>query len=237
VIAAPSAEIWVVAFARASAFAATAPLAGSGAVPKALRAVLALVLTPAIVPHVLRSVANERLYLGALENATIGAAFGIAAAAIASAASSAGAIVDATLASTVVQREAVFGGAGGPFGRMFALAFATMFLGSGALTHLCERFVSASSDSSIVPTLHGAVTLVRATFSNALALAGPALVAQLLGTVVAASAARAAPRVNGLMLSSPLVTSLLLLSMLVAAPPTLIRLVALAREAAVAPPL
>jgi flagellar biosynthesis protein FliR len=237
VIAATSADVWAAAFARASAFAATAPLAGSGAVPKALRAVLAIVLTPAIVPHVSLGSADVRLDVAALENATIGAAFGLAAATIASAASSAGAIVDAALASTVVQREVVFGGAGGPFARTFALAFAVMFLGSGALTHVCERFVSASSDSSIVPTLRGAEMLVRASFTNALWFAGPALVAQLLGTIVAASAARAAPRVNGLMLSSPLITSLLLLSMLAAAPPAMIRLLALAREAAVAPPL
>lgn len=227
-------EVWAVAFARACAFSATAPLAGSGGVPKALRVVLALALTPAVLPHVL---AGDSWQLAALENALIGCSFGIAAAAVAAAGAGAGSLVDGVLASKVIDREAVFGGDGGPFARLFALAFAGVFLASGAMTNMCERFTSASSDVLLVPTLHGAASLARASFSAALALAAPALVAQCLGTVIAAAAARAAPRINGLMLSSPVVAVLLLMSMLAAAPSTLTHLIALARAAASWTPL
>ena len=234
---------WLVAFARSSAFAATVPLGGSGAIPAASRAVLALVLTPAIVPHASIAGASTTLDPAAAGLAIagalgVGAAFGLSAAMVAAAASSAGSIIDATLASTtVVGREAVFGGGGGPFARLYSLAFAAAFFGSGAMTHLCERFVTASSDAAIAPTARGAVALVRACFDASIGLAAPAIVAQLLGTVVAAATSRAAPRVNGLMLSSPLVSTLLLLSLIAAAPSTLAFAAALARAAASAPAL
>ncbi len=229
---------WIAAFARSSAFAASVPLGGSGAVPKALRAALALSLTPAIVPHVSmidRSHFAEFAFAG---DAIVGAAFGLSAALIAAAASSAGSLIDGTLASTaVIGREAVFGSDGGPIARLYSLAFAAAFFGSGAMTHLCERFEMASSDAAIGLTLPGVIELVRACCDASIGLAAPAIVAQLLGTIVAAASARAAPRVNGLMLSSPLVTALALLSLLAAAPSTLAHLMALARAAASTPML
>jgi flagellar biosynthesis protein FliR len=229
---------WVAAFARSSAFAASVPLGGSGAVPKAVRAVLALTLTPAIVPYV--SVVDRGRFPEAalVADAIVGAAFGLSAALIAAAAASAGSLIDATLASTaVIGREAVFGSGGGPIARLYSLAFAAAFFGSGAMTHLCERFVMASSDAAIAPTLQGAIELVRACCDASIGLAAPAIVAQLLGTIVAAASARAAPRINGLMLSSPLVTALALLSLLAAAPSTIAHLIALARAAATTPAL
>lgn len=229
---------WIAAFARSSAFAATVPFGGSGSIPKALRAVLAISLTPAIVAHV--SMFRQSGSPGAAfaGEALVGAAFGLSAALIAAAATAAGSLIDAALASTaVIGRESVFGAEGGPIARLYALAFGAAFLGSGAMTHLCERFVTASSDAAIAPTAQGAVALVRACCDASIALAAPAIVAQVLGTIVAAASARAAPRVNGLMLSSPLITALALASLLAASPSTFERLIALARAAASMPAL
>lgn len=227
---------WTAALARSSAFAATAPLAGSGAMPRALRVALALSLTPAVEARI-AGVPGQDSATSWFDNALIGIAFGLAAALVASAASAAGSLFDAALVSKSIGGEAVLGGEGGPFTRLFALAFASAFLGTGAMTQMCERFVTASSDAALAPTGQGAVNLIRACCAAAIALASPALLAQLLGTLVAAAAARAAPRVNGLMLSSPLITTLLLSSVVVAAPATFARIITLARDAAFVPPL
>jgi type III secretory pathway component EscT len=151
---------------------------------------------------------------------------------VAAASSSAGALIDAAFGSSVVDREAVFGGAHGPFGRLLGLAFGAAFLSTGAMTHLCERFVAASSDVTIALNAPAIVALVKASCNAALVLAAPALIAQVLGTIVAAGAARAAPRVNGLMLSSPLITVMLLPALFGAAPVLLGRIAELARTAA-----
>jgi flagellar biosynthesis protein FliR len=240
-------DVWIAAFARSSAFSATVPLGGSGSVPRALRAVLALSLTPAVVPHISTlhgagftdTAFNGASFVGAAfaAEALIGAAFGLSAAVIAAAASSAGSFIDAMLASSAVTgNEGAFGN-GGPVGRLYSLAFGAAFFNCGAMTHLCERFVTASSQASIAPTLHGAVELVRACCDASIGLAAPAIVAQVLGTIVAAASARAAPRVNGSMLSSPLVTALVLVSLLAAAPSTFAHVTALARLAATMPAL
>ena len=228
---------WIAAFARASAFAATAPLAGSGAVPNTVRAALALTLTYAVAAHLGGRPFQGTVEAAFIENAVVGAAFGIGAAGLAAAAASAGSIVDGILASRIVGREPVFGGAAGPFSHLYSLGFATAFIGSGAMTRVCERFAAASSATVFTPTINGAAALGRASLESALDIAAPAILAQLLGTIVAAVAARAAPRINGLALSSPLVTVLLLLMLLAGVPATFAKLVALARIAGHAPAL
>ena len=229
----PSIEtgIWTAAFARAASFAATAPLAGSGAVPRAVRAVLAISLTPAIARHLLNDAMRDPASAGWLDNALIGAAFGVAASAAAAAVGSAGAIVDGALTSKIVGGDTSSSGSGGPFSHLFALAFASAFIGTGALTHMCERFVAASSGASLVPSALGAIALARSCVSAALALAAPAIVAQLVGTIVAGMTARAAPRINGLMLLSPIASALVLLSMLAAVEPTAAHIIEAARDA------
>ena len=233
-----SSAAWIAAFARAAAFAASVPLGASGAIPNAVRAVLAIGLTPAIVSHVeagaRRDVAPEDIAI----NALVGIAFGLAATVVAAAVSSAGALLDATLASAaVIGRDPLGGSGGGPMARLYSLAFGVAFFSSGAMTHLCERFASAAPAAAAGIDAASAVALVRACFASALSLAAPAIVAQLLGTIVAAFTARAAPRVNGLMLSSPLVSALLLVMVLAAAPTTMAGIAALARAAAAAPAL
>jgi flagellar biosynthesis protein FliR len=230
-----SSSAYVNAFVRASAFAATAPLAGSGAIPRTVRAALALALTPTLALHLSSTAAASKtgeLASAYLDNAVIGAAFGLAAAMVASAAAAAGAMTDAALSSQVVSREPVFGSAGGPFTTLFALGFAATFMASGAMTHVCARFLTASSALELTTTLSGAVALVRACANSALELATPAIVGQVLGTAIAAVVSRAAPRINGLMLASPVVTAVILLSLISGAAAAFARLASLARAAA-----
>jgi len=224
-------SVWIAALARASAFAALAPLAGSGAVPRVVRAALALTLVPAIAAHLARSDA-VLVPLSWLREAAMGAAFGIAASIIASAASAGGSLVDGSLALRPFGRETVFRGAGGPFERIYSLAFAAVFVASGALTHLCGRFVAASSIASAVPAA-SVPALVGSMVEISLDLAAPAIAAQVLGTLVAAAAARASPRVNGLMLASPVVTTLAMLAIFACLAPTMRVLADLASRAAV----
>lgn len=222
------------AFVRASAFAATAPLAGSGAVPATVRAALALALTPPLASRLSSGGESygRALASSSIEGAIIGAAFGLAATIVASAAAAAGKMTDGALASQAVNREPVFGGAGGPFGMLFALGFAAVFMSSGAMTHLCANFVNASSAIELTTTLHGVVALMRACGNSALVLAMPAIAGQVLGTAIAAVIARAAPRINGLMLASPVVTAVILLSLISGAAATFARFATLARAAA-----
>ena len=224
--------VWIGAFARASAFAATAPLAGSGAVPRIVRGALALTLAPAVV-------ANAR-HGGSIaawpEEVVVGAAFGVTATIVASAAAAAGSLIDASLAMRPFGRDSVFGGGQGPFGRLLSLAFAALFLSTGAMTHLCSRFVETSSSTAHVVSARGAVALIEASFTASLDIAAPPIAAQLIATLAAAAAARAAPRINGLMLASPAATAAVLVVILAGVAPAWRALTALASLAASASP-
>jgi len=174
----------------------------------------------------------------AADNALVGLAFGLGASVVANAAASAGGLIDATATSAVASQEPIFGSSGGPFARLYALAFSIAFLSSGAFIHVCSTFVRASSDAvwaSGFLNPHGVIAVIRSSTVAAIELAGPALAAQCFGTIVAAVVARAASRINGMMLASPLVTGLVLASTCIAAPITISRLLTLAAAAAAGP--
>jgi flagellar biosynthesis protein FliR len=223
----------MVAFVRAAAFAATAPLAGSGVVPKIVRGALALVLTPAIAATAAcpRFAGGADLWPACIENAVVGLAFGVTASAVAAAATAAGGLADAAIASQAVGREAVFGGESGPIARLYALGFALAFFATGSMTHLCARFVEASSGLVVAPTVLGAAALARFSLESSLGIAAPSIAAQLLATSIAAFVARAAPRINGMMLASPASAAIVLLALFAASAETLVRMGALARAA------
>jgi flagellar biosynthesis protein FliR len=225
------------AVARTSAFAATLPVAGSGAVPRIVRGALALALVPAVAARLDQASPSGFAAEAWLREAAIGAAFGLAAAIVAAAAAAAGSLVDSALAMRPTGRETVFGETEGPFGRMFSLAFAALFFSTGAATHACERFVAASSSTTFDLSLRGAAALARASIASSLDIAGPAIAAQVVATIVAAIVARAAPRMNGLLLASPLASAMVLLVVSGAVASTMHALVDLARRAAAAPPL
>jgi flagellar biosynthesis protein FliR len=233
VIPAASTPCFLLAFGRASAFAATAPLAASGAVPKLVRASLGLVLTFVVATHMAHvgACGARPSGLAFATNAAVGFSFGIAASAVAAAASAAGSMIDAAMASQALGREAVLGGSGGPFARIFALGFALAFFATGSMAYLCRRFVDASSAVPATPSIAHVADLAKASTEAALAIAAPAICAQVLATIVAAFVARAAPRINGLMLASPAASALVLIGLFAAAPEVLAHLAALARAA------
>ena len=229
----PDGSCFFSAFARASAFAVTAPLAASGAVPKTVRASLALVLMMVVATRFVHDGSCDQSSNGVsfAANAIVGFSFGIAASALAAAASAAGTLIDAAMAAQAIGREVVLGGSGGPIARVFALGFAFAFFATGSMTHLCGRFVEMSGALPAMPTIANAGELAMASTKAALDIAAPAICAQVLATIVTAFIARAAPRVNGLMLASPAAAALVLLGLLSAAPVVLAHLAALARAA------
>jgi flagellar biosynthesis protein FliR len=223
----------VAALARASSFAAAAPLSGSIAVPRVARAVLAIVLAPAISAHVAAVGGDGPALLAAvLRNALIGAAIGMSAAAVASAATGAGGAIDAAIASQAVGRESVFGSGAGPVGRLFSLGFAVAMFSTGSFATLCGRVVVAQDAWLRTFALAGCVAVVRDAFEGALAIAVPALAAQLLAITVAAFVSRAAPRINGLMLASPATAALVLITLAAGVAGVVMRFDGLARFAA-----
>ncbi|HET9342604.1 MAG TPA: flagellar biosynthetic protein FliR [Candidatus Eremiobacteraceae bacterium] len=208
-------DVWIAAFVRASAFAATAPIVGSGAVPRIVRGGLALTIVPVLaerLPH-------DRGLAAWPEQAIVGAAFGVAAAMVAAAVSAAGSVIDSSMATRPFGRDSIFGGQQGPLGRLYSLAFAAIFLSSGAMTHLCSRLVDASSSAMHVMSVRGAATLVAESFEASLDIVAPAIAAQLIATLATAMAARAAPRINGLMLASPAATMAVLVVVLAGVAP------------------
>lgn len=207
--------------------------------PAVMRAAVAIALVPAVAAHGYTPSANtqDSLPLQCIGQLAIGASFGLSASLVAAGAAAAGSLIDATLAVQAFGGEPVFGAADGPFSRTFALAFGWCFLASGALTHLCARFVAASSVVPAASLAANAVTLVRASIEASLTLAAPAIAGQLLSTLIAAAAARAAPRINGLMLSAPIATSVVLLIALAGAGRTLEALLRLATTAAMVKPV
>ena len=217
-------EVWIAAFVRASAFAATAPVVGSGSVPRIVRGALALTIAPTLVERL----EHDPSVAPWPEQALVGAAFGVAAAMVAAAVSAAGSVVDSSMAMRPFGRDSVFGGQQGPLGRLYSVAFAAIFLSTGAMTRLCSRLVDASSSTVHVLSVRGAVALVAASFGASLDIAAPAIAAQLIATLATATAARAAPRINGLMLASPAATVAVMVVVLAGVAPAFHELVAVA---------
>ncbi len=228
---------WLYAFARAAAFSATAPLVRARGVPAPLRPALAIALMAAVAAREPASAEARFDIMRCATEALIGVAFGGAASIVAAAASVAGSMIDATLSAHALDREPLFGAGDGPFARLYGLAFAWSLLATGAFTQLCARFATASAAVSIRGDLPSLVSLVRLSTEAALSLAAPAIVGQMTATLIAAAVARAAPRVNGLVLASPLTTCVVLLTLLGGLSQTLPFLVRLASAAASAPPL
>src|SRR4029077_16862385 len=135
--------------------------------------------------------------------------------------SAAGSVIDSSMAMRPFGRDSVFGGQQGPLGRLYPLAFAAIFLSTGAMTHLCSRLVDASTSAAHVMSIRGAVALVAESFETSLDIAAPAIAAQLIATLATATAARAAPRINGLMLASPAATLAVLVVVLAGVAPAI----------------
>lgn len=190
------------AVAEAGAFAATVPFPSGGAVMRIARAGLACVLIPLLTISASGSTASE--LETAIRGGTAGVAFGLTASIAFSAAGAAGGLINAALAwSPLPDRDA----AGGELGFVYQLAFVTILLGSGGLSAMVFTLAKASGAlPHVLFTVGGIAGLARLATRDALVLAAPALFAQVIATLFAGVAARAAPQIGGLLMTSPLVS-------------------------------
>ncbi|MBC5805524.1 MAG: hypothetical protein DLM53_11235 [Candidatus Eremiobacter antarcticus] len=202
----------VVALAGASAFAATVPWFASGAIPAAVRAALALTLTPLLAGRLQASHLHPPLLPALSSGALIGASFGLTAAMLAAAASAAGGAIDNALASPLgADRTAL---TRGPLAHLYQIAFSAVFLGSGGFNVLVERFADGFlSVPASIASPHALVVLADTSMRASLTLAGPSLYAQALATAVAGLCARALPQVNGMLLAAPLASTAVLFAL------------------------
>lgn len=217
------------ALARASAFAATVPLLPHQATPRTVRAGLALTLVPLLLIAEPTRVGADAMVPIVIDEGIVGAAFGLSAAVVASAVNAAGDMIDAALGSPAFLERAA---AGGPVSRLYQIAFAVVLLQSGGLVTMIERFVRAGAGvPHHLTSGHALVALGGASIAASLSLAGPALFAQALATVVAGMLARAAPQLNGMLLSAPLASGSVLISLALGASILWPELVEIVRQA------
>ncbi|HEY7981283.1 MAG TPA: flagellar biosynthetic protein FliR [Candidatus Eremiobacteraceae bacterium] len=229
-IAQGSAEL-ALGFARTAAFAAAMPLGRARAVPRIVRVVLAMSLTP--IAAAVRAADTPPLHdvsalaVAALSAALQGAAVGLCATIVAGAAATAGGLIDSALASQPAPLRDVFGESG-PMGSVCTSAFGWFFFG-GAFTRLAEFCVATDHQ---VMSVSAIAALAGACTQTALAAAGPAIAAQAFAAVVAAGIARMAPRVNGMFLGAPIAALLVIASLLAGGGALLYALAAMAWRAA-----
>lgn len=221
-------------FARTAAFAAAMPLGRARSVPRVVRVVLALSLAPiaAATHHPDVSFLHDwsAFAAAAIAAASQGAVVGLCATVAAGAAAAAGGLIDSAMASQAGPAHDVFGESG-PVGLLCGSAFGWFFFGGAfdALTSVC---VAADYKTIGEPAI---AALAGACVQTALAVAGPAVIAQAFATVVAAGVTRMAPRVNGMFLSAPIAASLVIVSLIIGGSTLIVALADIARRAAAVP--
>ena len=224
--------LWTAALARAACFSATMPLAASGSVPRVVRGGLGIALALVLASRLTSASADPwRSPAEAFAaNAVIGLWFGLSAAAVSTAAASAGGLIDMAMASPAAGREVVLGGPGGPFGRLFALAFAALFFAAGSAVRLIQRVVEAPDIAALFAARRVA-EIASLTMTASVDIAAPAILGQLLATAASACIARVAPRVSGLTLAAPAAAALTLVIVAASIGVAIDKLAALARIA------
>lgn len=230
---APDSVALAIGFARTAAFAAAMPLGRAHAVPRMVRAVLAISLAP-IAATALRAEATGLHEWSALAGATIeaalqGAAAGLCATIAAGAAGAAGGLIDSALASQSAPLHDVFGESG-PMGLICTSAFGWLFF-AGPFVRLIDICIASTGGTVSV---HALAALAGVAAQTALAAAAPAIAAQAFATVVAAGIARMAPRVNGLFLGAPIASALVVASLLAGGGALIVALGAMAWRTAAA---
>jgi len=213
---------FVAGFAACAALVTTLPVVGARSVPSIVRAALAIALAPLAAAHVHAAVNNPASHVAieACVAALGGATMGLCAAIVAGAAASAGALLDVAIAASPAGADRA-SGSSGPFAMLLTLGFGVVLLSSGGLTWLLSSFVALFDTAN--GHAHAAalvVALGRVAYDAAIAAALPLLGACGVSSLVAAAAARAAPRINGMLLA-PALSSPLALAVALAAVPGL----------------
>lgn len=190
------------AFLQASAFAATMPLLAPGTIPRYLRAVLAVALTPMLLNQEPAGVTAAHDWLTVLlSRALVGATFGFAASVLAGGVWAGGALLDNMLSSGILFAAAST--ANGPFARLYQTGFAAIFFASGACTQLLAHATVMKFSGHVIDWPSGLALLMSESMRASLSLAGPALFTQAITVLLCGLIARIAPQVNGLLLSAP----------------------------------
>lgn len=168
----------------------------------AVRAGLALVLVPVLLADQSPR-ASQSMLEAVAGGAAVGAAFGLSATVVVGAVSSAGSLIDAGLVWAPLSDRP---GTGGAVAFLYQLLFAVIFLESGGFATMVKLFARASSHlPSQVLTIPGVVALGTASVQESVLFAAPALLAQSCATLLAGLLSRAAPQINGMMMSAPLI--------------------------------
>ncbi len=169
---------------------------------RVVRAGLALALIPILLAaHEPRLPAP--LFEAVASGALIGAAFGLSATVVSGAVSAAGSLIDAGLMWAPFSDRA---GAGGPLAYLYQVVFTLLLLQTGGFNAIVKIFARATSQLPLhVATLSGILSLGEAALKESLVLAAPALLAQTLASLLAGVLARAAPHVNGMFVSAPII--------------------------------
>lgn len=193
---------------------------------RVVRAGLALVLIPILLT------ARESRPAGTFEaiasGAFIGAAFGLSATVASGAVTAAGSLIDAGLMWAPLADRAA---AGGAIAYLYQVAFSLVFLQSGGFNAVVNVFARASSHLPLhIATLSGILSLGGAALKESLILAAPALLAQMLASLFAGLLARAAPHINGILMSAPLICASVGLALLAGSSALFMHCTAMVRE-------
>ncbi|MDQ6781431.1 MAG: flagellar biosynthetic protein FliR [Candidatus Eremiobacteraeota bacterium] len=208
----------VLAVAESATFAASLDVFPRASLPPSIRAALALTMAPLLLrTNAAATVTHDRsVLLSALMNCLL---LGLGASILGWAVRAAGGLIENALAPGLLV-QGVFGG-NGPFSRLYSLAFAFVFLSSGAYVTLVAALVSVTDAPATAVYVHAAtraLALIHAFTLAALALAGPALLAQALAALIAGIVARVSQFVNGMLLSAPLGAAAILIVLMLDAP-------------------
>ncbi len=212
---------------QACTFAATLPLAAGGSTMRVARAGLALALVPILLAaHESRPAAP--LFEAVASGALIGAAFGLSASVVCGAVSAAGSLIDSSLMWAPFADRA---GTGGALAYLYQVAFILVLLQTGGFNAIVNIFARATLQLPLhIATLSGILSLGEAALKESLVLAAPALLAQTLASLLAGILARAAPQVNGMLVSAPIICAAVGLALVAGGSALFISLVEVVRE-------
>lgn len=211
-------DLLVLAVVESAAFVASLDVFPRAALPLSIRGALALTIVPLLLNAnaAAASMHGRSVFVMALVNCLL---LGLGASMLGWAMRAAGGLVENAFAPGLLV-QGVFGG-NGPFSRLYSLAFALVFLGSGAYAALVGALVTVTGAPTAalqVSVASRALVLIHAFTAAALALAGPALLAQALAALIAGVVARVSPFVNGTLLSAPLGAATILITLMLGAP-------------------
>lgn len=216
-------------FARCAGFTFRAPAFSHPAVPRTLRAGIALVLALAIAPSVHRAPLDGVLLVVAVAfEFALGTAIGMSASLLYDAAYAGGRMLDDYVGVKAIAPNVALVAPSG-FGRVWSLAFTTGYLLLGAyrpvLLGFADSFVRVRP--GMVVEAHAwstfALTMVRTIVVSAASVAGPAIAIAFVVQVTLAVLSRVIPRFSTFTLSFPLVFAAVLVVTAIALPVAVLR--------------